>query len=382
MIVTGKDRKNLTPWGEQKGRGEPPLDPGRRPPRRKWTRTTTAVVAGFAAFVVLVSVSLGLAIRWYDSHSTDVTVVDDSGASLTLDITAGMTASQIGGLLQEQGIITDSADFLDLVTERGTENKLQPGVYTFDEGMKLIDVVDMLEQGLSSARYKVTIPEGRAISQISDQLEEDGKISGTEYEQLTKDTAAFEMPYLAGEQLTDVTTMEGLLFPSTYFVSEGQSSGELIKQQLLAFTNKTAPLAWDKAGELGVTPYEIVIIASIIEKECRVPDERAMVARVIYNRLAQDMALQIDATVRYAADKWTEDITQADLSFDSPYNTYVNKGLPPAPICNPGEATMRAALEPADGDWIYYVLQDTDGNHFFTSSYEEFLQAKENQPNQ
>lgn len=378
--MAGNKHRNLGPWGRSQNDGQSPWKSPEERPKRQWNRTTTIVVAGFAAFLVLVFGALGLAVRWYDSHSTDTTVVGDAGASRTIDITAGMTASQIGALLEDQGIIADSADFLDLITERGSENKLQPGVYEFDEGLKLIDIVDMLEQGLSSARYKVTIPEGKAISQIKEQLQQDGKVSGTEYEQLTTQLSDFEMPYLAGEQLTDVTTMEGLLFPSTYFVSEGQSAGELIKQQLLAFTNKTAPLSWDKASELGVTPYQIVIIASIIEKECRVPEERAMVARVIYNRLAQDMPLQIDATVRYAVGKWTEDLTQTDLSAESPYNTYVNRGLPPAPICNPGEAAMRAALQPVDGDWIYYVLQDTDGNHFFTSSYEEFLQAKENQP--
>ena len=299
-----RERRNVGQWGRRQVGGQTPWkDPDRRP-KRQWTRTTTMVVAGFAVFLVLVFGGLGLAVNWYDSHSTDTTVVGDAGASRTVDITAGMTASQIGALLQDNGIISDSADFLDLVTERGTENKLQPGVYDFEEGLKLIDIVDMLEQGLSSARYKVTIPEGRAISQVRDQLTEDGKISGAEYEQLAKDLAQFDMPYLAGEQLTAVATMEGLLFPSTYYVSEGQSAAELIKQQLLAFTNKTAPLSWDKAAALGVTPYQIVIIASIIEKESSVPEERAMVARVIYNRLADDMPLQIDATVRYAVDKW------------------------------------------------------------------------------
>jgi UPF0755 protein len=338
------------------------------------------VVAGFAVFLVLVFGGLGLAVRWYDSHSTGNTVADNAGASRTVDIAAGMTASQIGALLQEQGIIADSADFLDLVTERGSENKLQPGVYSFAEGLRLIDIVDMLEQGLSSARYKVTIPEGWSITQISDQLDEDGKVSGSEYEELTKELADFELPYLAGQQVTDATTMEGLLFPSTYFVSEGQSAGELIKQQLLAFTNKTSGLPWDNAALLKMTPYEILIIASIIEKEVKVASERAQVARVIYNRLGKDMPLQIDATVLYAIGDWTKELTTSDLAVASPYNTYVNKGLPPAPICNPGEAALRAALEPADGDWIYYVLKDTAGNHFFTASYEEFLEAKENQP--
>jgi UPF0755 protein len=133
---------------------------------------------------------------------------------------------------------------------------------------------------------------------------------------------------------------------------------------------------------LGVTPYQIVIIASMIERECSVADERAMIARVIYNRLAQGMTLGIDATVRYATNKWTGDLTDEDLAVDSPYNTRKVTGLPPAPIASPGLDALRAALEPVNGDWLYYVLKDTTGNHFFTASYEEFLQAEENQPQQ
>ncbi len=352
------------------------------PGKRRWTRTTIAVVVGFAVFLAIVFAGLGMAVRWYGSHSTGTTVAVGADGSRVVDIGSGMSASQIGALLQEQGIISDSADFLDLLAERNSESKLQPGRYTFTEGLKLLDIVDMLEQGIGSARYKVTIPEGKAISQIKAQLDEAGKVSGTEYESLAGQMAQFELPSLAGAQVSDVTTMEGLLFPSTYFLSEGQGADELIKQQLLAFTNKTSALPWDKATTLKVSPYQIVIIASIIEKECKVPDERAKVARVIYNRLAKGMPLQIDATVRYAVNKWTGALTTADLGTKSPYNTYVNKGLPPAPICNPGEATLRAALEPVAGDWLYYVLRDTTGNHFFTSSYEEFLQAKENQPTQ
>jgi len=293
-----------------------------------------------------------------------------------------MSAAQIGALLEEQGIIESSAAFVDLVSERGSENTLQPGTYTFDEGVELLAVVDMLEHGIGASRYKVTIPEGLAITQIEARLDEDGKISGTDYENLTKQLSSFQLPSLAGVQVTDVTTLEGLLFPATYFLYEGEGADRLIEDQLAAFTNKTSALPWEKAAALGVTPYQIVIIASLIEKECSVAEERAMVARVIYNRLAQAMTLGIDATVRYAVNKWTEPLTDADLSVASPFNTRVNMGLPPSPICNPGEAALRAALEPVEGDWLYYVLRDTTGNHLFTSSYEEFLQAKENQPQQ
>jgi UPF0755 protein len=376
------DHRNVAPWGRTDQGRSGPLGPRGQRPKPRWNRSTLVVICGFVVFLIAVFAGLGLAVKWFDSHSTGTTLTGGANGSRVVDVSAGMTASQIGTLLQEQGIIASTADFLDLVTEHASENKLQPGRYTFSEGLKLVDVVDMLEKGTVSAPYKVTIPEGRSISQVSAQLDKEGKISGAEYETLSKQLSQFDLPFLAGVQLTGVTNLEGLLFPSTYFLSEGQSAAELIKQQLQAFTAKTSSLPWAEASALKMTPYQIVIVASIIEKECRVSDERPKVARVIYNRLAQDMPLQIDATVRYAVNKWTGALSKADLAAESPYNTYLNKGLPPAPICNPGEAALRAALQPVDGDWIYYVLKDTTGNHFFTSSYQEFLQAKQNQPNQ
>ncbi len=138
----------------------------------------------------------------------------------------------------------------------------------------------------------------------------------------------------------------------------------------------------EQVDALGLTPYQIVIVASLIEKEASIASERAKVAAVIYNRLKKDMTLGVDATVRYAVDKWTGPLTTEDLEVDSPYNTRIVKGLPPTPIANPGVAALRAALEPAAVDYLYYVLSDTDGHHFFTASYEEFLQAKKNAPAQ
>jgi UPF0755 protein len=352
-----------------------------QPPRRSMI-TRWVIVAGFLVFVIVAAILLARGVDWYHAHSPETTVAGQSGAAKVVTIESGMTAAQIGNLLEEQGVIESSAAFVDLVTERGSENTLHPGKYTFDVGLELLAVVDMLESGTGSSRYKVLVPEGLAISQVKDRLNAEGKISGADYELLTGQLTDFQLPSLAGAQLTDVSTMEGLLFPDTYFLSEGEGPDKLIEQQLLTFTNKTSALPWDKAGALGVTPYQIVIIASLIEKECSVPEERAMVARVIYNRLAQGMTLGIDATVRYAVNKWTDPLTDADLAVDSPFNTRVKTGLPPTPICSPGEATLMAALEPAAGDWLYYVLKDTTGNHFFTSSYEEFLAAKANQPQQ
>ncbi|HZJ03096.1 MAG TPA: endolytic transglycosylase MltG, partial [Thermoleophilia bacterium] len=149
---------------------------------------------------------------------------------------------------------------------------------------------------------------------------------------------------------------------------------------LKTFSQKTAELPWENASELGVSPYQVVIIASLIEKEARIPEERAKVSAVIYNRLEEGMTLGIDATVRYAVKKWTGPLTRSDLAVDSPYNTRVETGLPPGPIASPGLAALEAALQPEEVDYLYYVLQDEAGHHFFTASYDEFLQAKENAP--
>ena len=132
-----------------------------------------------------------------------------------------------------------------------------------------------------------------------------------------------------------------------------------------------------------MTPYEIVIVASLIEKEASIAEERAKVAAVIYNRLKEDMTLGIDATVRYAVDKWTGPLTTEDLEVDSPYNTRVVKGLPPTPICSPGRGCPARPLWSRPTSTISTTFSRTQtGNHFFTASYEEFLQAKENAPSQ
>jgi len=292
-----------------------------------------------------------------------------------------MTATQIGQLLEEKGVIENSAEFVDLVKTRKTENDLHPGNYEFHEGQKLLDVVDMLEKGSSTANLKETISEGLAVSQIAAQLNKEGIIDGDAYAQLATQPGKFVLPEVGGKQ-PKVDTLEGLLFPSTYFLMEGDGPTDLIGLQLAAFTSKTASLPWKNAATLGVTPYQIVIVASLIEKEVNVSEERAKVAAVIYNRLKAGMTLGIDATVRYAVNKWTGALSTEDLLVDSPYNTRVVKGLPPTPICNPGVAAIEAALEPAKVDYLYYVLKEDGRHHLFTASYEEFLQAKENAPSQ
>lgn len=349
-----------------------------RSPWQRWG-LRLFIVGVFVAFVVGAFYLVNRGVDWYRGQTATTLGQESQGAPITVTITPGMTAAEIGKLLEERGIIRSSAEFVDLVSSRGSESSLKPGIYRFYKEQKLVEIVEWLEEGKGSPSFKVTIPEGLAISQVAALLDEQGKISGEIYARLAKQPDKFVIPRVGGEKV-EVTTLEGLLFPSTYYLIAGEGAVELIGAQLEAFGAKTASLPWNKAQSLGINPYEVVVVASLIEKEVKVAEERPLVAAVIYNRLRADMTLGIDATIRYALNKWTGPLTDADLAVDSPYNTRLVKGLPPTPIASPGIEALKAALSPAAVDYLYYVLKDEAGHHFFTSSYEEFLKAKENQP--
>lgn len=378
-----RQRGPIDPWytesARKRGYRRGPWGPGDRRPRR-WASRVLIVGAFFVCIAVVAAVA-NQGVHWVRERSTTTSTVTAQGSSIRVEVKTGMTATQVGQLLQEEGVIESSSAFVDLVKSRGSENKLHPGTYQFATGLALLEVVDQLEKGRGSTTFKLTIPEGLAAGQVAELLSEGGKIKGSSYLDLSGQPSKFVVPKI-GDSAPRVTTLEGLLFPSTYFLLQGDGATELIGAQLAAFQKETASLPWDKARALGVTQYQIVIVASLIEKEASIAEERAKVAEVIYNRLKQDMPLGIDATVRYTVGKWTGPLTSDDLKVDSPYNTRSVKGLPPGPIANPGVAALRAALEPGTGDYLYYVLTDTQGHHFFTASYEEFLQAKQNAPAQ
>ncbi|MHB1342995.1 MAG: endolytic transglycosylase MltG [Thermoleophilia bacterium] len=316
----------------------------------------------------------------YRSESRD-DEVEEPGTVRTVVIPEGHTAQDVAQLLERAGIIRSAATFLLEIRLREAAESIQPGTYEFETGQDVATIIALLKEGVPPATFRLTLPEGLSIDQTATRLHDVEGIDADEYGTLAARPADFALPTLGGSKLS-VEDLEGLLFPSTYFLEEGTDAKRLIQLQLDTFANKTSGLRWEAAKKLGVTPYEVVVIASMIEKEARVAEERARVAAVIYNRLALDMPLGIDATTRFALKKWTGVLTKSDLEVDSPYNTRREVGLPPGPIASPGLETMEAALAPEDVDFLYYVLIDAEGHHFFTNSYEEFLQAKARAPSQ
>jgi UPF0755 protein len=227
--------------------------------------------------------------------------------------------------------------------------------------------------------YKILLPEGLTVKQTGEKVVEstEGNISAGEFQAAIKGGG---YPY---GFLKDANgNLEGFLFPKTYEVTSRTSARSVVNMLLKQFQVETEHLEWRRAQSLGVTPYQVVIIASLIEKEAKVPEDRPLIASVIYNRLKMKMKLGIDATVQYALGQWKPVLTNKDLQVDSPYNTYRIAGLPPAPICNPGFESIRAALYPASTNYIYYILTGADGKHSFTADYQEFKRWKEERDRQ
>ena len=218
----------------------------------------------------------------------------------------------------------------------------------------------------------LTIPEGYDRRQIAALAKQEG--IRDDYLKASESFKGFN-PAKYGAQ--NPRNLEGFLFPATYDLPRRPTAGDLVVRQLDAFEQYISEVSMSYARSRNLTTYDVLIIASMIEREVQVPKERKLVAAVIYNRLHDGMPLGIDATIRFAENNYTEPLSSSDLELDSPYNTYTNSGLPPGPIGNPGLASIRAAAHPADVSYRYYVVKpNTCGEHTFATTQAQFDRAK------
>ncbi len=303
---------------------------------------------------------------------------EGEGEPVTLFVNRGDTATDIGIELREQGIIRSVTVFKIAAEYYDVSESFQSGEFTLYKGMALDDIMAILSDGPDVPAVRVTFPEGLTLVNMADRIDElalEGPglmMSGDDFLEAAASTA----PWV--DQFTYLpvgVSLEGYLFPDTYEVLSDISAQDLVGVMLSRFDEIRSNF------DLTITPTnlsdtEIIVLASLIEREAKIEEERPIVAAVIYNRLAIDMRLQIDATVQYALNQRKERLLFSDLEVDSPYNTYKVKGLPPGPIAAPGAASIAAALAPADVDYLYYVLKDSEGHHAFTRTYDEFLAEK------
>lgn len=297
-----------------------------------------------------------------------------AGVEVEFEIKEGMTLKEIASLLEEKEIIDNAFLFRLFVEQRGKEKSLIPGIYTIETNSEYEKVLDRIVAGTPVVTYKFIIPEGFTRKEIIERVAQE--IPFIEYKDMEE---AVDIGNYSYDYLKDAESLEGFLFPKTYEITIDYSARNIIEMMLAQYQFETGSLDYSFTEDKGFTRYDILIIASMIEKEAYVPEERALISAVIHNRLDINMALGIDATLCYFLDKWDGNLTETDLEIDTEYNTRLYTGLPPTPICNPGLASIKAALNPEDVDYLYYVVNDeVKHTHSFSNTLEEHERNRNN----
>ena len=356
-------------------------EPGRQVPGWIWA---IAKFLGVVAFVALVAVvGYNAALRLADAVSPDPVAAIAPGVEVTVVVPAGSSARAISNQLEDQAVIADGSAFLAEVEQRGATDQLKAGTYVLVSGADYDVLIGELVAGAPTESARLTVIEGLRIEEMLESIAAQTPHTVDELSAVLLDgtvNSAFLVD--AGPQgMPELTRWEGLLSPDTYQFNV-DASPEVILQRLAdTLASRMDTVDWSLLEERGLTPYDGLIIASLIEKEAKLEEERPLISSVIHNRLESGQALQIDATIIYALDNEAREVTFADLEIDSPYNTYQRFGLPPTPISGVRVSSLQAAADPAETDYLYYVLIDEDGTHGFSETLEEHealkRQAKE-----
>jgi len=295
----------------------------------------------------------------------------EPGRPIAITVPKGASASDIGKLLVEKGVIESALAWRITLYLEGGGDKIEAGKYNLFAGLAPKDALNLLAEGATVDFVTVTIPEGAWVTDFARIIGKNTHISAADFlEALASGEVTAEL------KPEDVDSFEGLLFPSTYQVVEDDTAITLAQRIVDEFERQISHIDFSEIEKRGYSVYDAVIVASMIEAEARLNDERPKIASVIYNRLDVGERLGIDATVSYAIGEHIEDLTVSDLATDSPYNTRLHAGMPPTPIGAPGRASLEASADPALGDLFFYVVNDCEGHHAFSETSAQFARDK------
>lgn len=321
------------------------------------------------AVAVVLSIAMVAGVFYVLSDYTSI----PEGIKKTIKIEDGMSAGEIALLLEKNQLIRNADSFSSTVKRQRVQNSLQAGEYEFVTGMTLNEIIDKIVKG-EVLHVKVTIPEGYNVKQIAALLAEKKLVTESEFLKKAEDYTPYD--YMkTNNELVDYKA-EGFLFPSTYNITPGTSADDILAMLTREFNNQLTVDMRKKIVEKNLSIREFVILASLVEKEAAVAEDRKYISKVFLNRLEIDMPLQSCATIQYILGEVKPELTIADTQRPSPYNTYIHDGLPPGPIANPGLLSMKSVINPAQDNYLYFVAK-RDGKHIFSRTYAEHLVAIE-----
>jgi UPF0755 protein len=302
--------------------------------------------------------------------------VSKDAKAIEFRVAKGESSNKVIDKLYEKKLIKNKLFAKIYFKLSNIDKGIRYGVYSFNTSMTPVDIFDKLQKGdLDPNVVAVTIPEGYTIRQIAERLFKSEVIKDVDGFIDEAQTGVFKYDFLKDIPSSRPSRLEGYLFPDTYEFKKDMSHKEIINKMLSRFESVYNSLISPKIDELKVSPDQLMIMASLVEKEAKVQSDRPIIAGVFYNRLKINMKLQSCATVQYVLGEPKEVLLYKDLEIESPYNTYKYTGLPVGPIGSPGMNSIEAALNPADVDYIYFVAKG-DGSHYFASDYKEFLKHK------
>jgi UPF0755 protein len=348
---------------------EPPV------PRRGIGLSVAKFFAVLALIGVVAWVGMAIAPRLAESVAGDPEESTVAlGEEVAIQIPAGASARSIANLLEESGIIADAGDFESTIRAEGVADQLKAGAYTLIGGVSTEALIQELTTGPPAPdTIRITVIEGLRIEEmlLSIAAQTGHTVPDLEAVLLDGTVTSPLLPDDLPEGAPPLTAWEGLLFPATYdFVADAPPQ-RILRRMAEELATRVEAVDWAGLRATGLTPYEGLVIASLIEKEAKLEEDRPIISSVIANRLEEGMPLQIDATVIYAMGENPGRVLERDLEIDSPWNTYRNGGLPPTPIGGVRATSLEAAAAPEDTDYFYYVLVDEDGSHGFSETLEE-----------
>lgn len=377
----GNDGESLPPPVAEE-RVAPPATPARPPrPAAPDFETIDETPAAGRHFVppgatgrrriaALVALAVAFAALWFvNSLFQPFAGAGKGEGSVLVTIPRGADVGAIGNLLGRQKIVGNGRFFAWRAGWSGRSSNFQAGRYRLGRGTSYSAAIDALVRGPNAGSAAITIAEGRSRYEIAQQTAAQG-LRGDYMAASKRNSRLRPTRYGAPHSTSD---LEGFLFPATYELPDNATVERTVSQQLTAFKRNLSQVSMSYAQTKKLSVFDVVTIASLIEREVQVPAERKLVAAVIYNRLKQGIPLGIDATTRFETRNWNKPLTGTQLRKDTPYNTRTRRGLPPGPIGNPGLASLRAAAHPAKVGYIYYVANPCKpGAHAFSSTYAEF----------
>lgn len=324
------------------------------------------VIKGILIAIIAICATILAVVFYIDSP------VNASAGTNSFTVNQGERTVDIGRRLQESGIIRSSSYFYLVARTSNQASRLKTGTFDLSSSMSTRAVLEKLVTTSGRTEtFKITIPEGFTARQVAERVESQGLCSTSEFMEIVQNPSRFHI----SSPLFDLRNLEGFLFPETYFLDRNTSCENFAQRMVQQFSKVFNDSMVQKSKEAGFKPYETVVLASMIEKEAKKDEERSLISGVMHNRLKKGMLLQCDATIQYVLPERKKKLYYKHLEVDSPYNTYLNKGLPPGPISNPGKASLYAAVEPTSTPYYYYVAR-IDGSHIFSKSNEEHIRAK------